>query len=34
MIKLTESARKEILEMMKNSGFKNPALRVTFAGYG
>ena len=34
MIKLTDNARDEVLEMIKGSGFKKPALRVNFAGFG
>lgn len=34
MIKVTDNAKKEILELMKNSGYRNPALKVDFAGFG
>ena len=34
MIKLTDKARNEIRILMQSSGYKNPALKVDFAGYG
>lgn len=34
MIKLTDNAKQEILSLMKTSGYRNPALRVDFAGFG
>ncbi len=34
MIKLTDNARKEVLGLMKSSGYKNPALKIDFAGFG
>ncbi len=33
-IKVTDSAKNEVLEMMKDSGYKNPALRISFNGFG
>lgn len=33
-IKVTDDAKKEVLELMKDSGYKNPALRVSFNGFG
>lgn len=34
MIKLTDNARKQVQVLMQSSGYKNPALKVDFAGYG
>ncbi len=34
MIKLTDNARKEIKNLMGSSGYKNPVLKVDFAGFG
>lgn len=33
-IKVTDSAKNEALELMKESGYKNPVLRVNFHGFG
>lgn len=33
-IKVTDSAKNEVLELMKSSGYKNPVLRVNFNGFG
>ncbi len=33
-ITITENARKKLATVMRNSEFKNPALRVTFEGFG
>ncbi len=33
-IEITDVAQKELVELMKDSGFKNPALRVSFNGFG
>ena len=33
-IKVTDAARDEVLEQMKGSGYKNPALKINFAGFG
>ncbi len=33
-IKVSDSARDEVLELMKGSGYKNPVLRVSFNGFG
>ena len=33
-INVTDAARDEVLELMKTSGFKNPALRISFNGFG
>jgi len=34
MIKLTDSAREQVKNLMVNSGYKNPVLKVDFAGFG
>jgi Fe-S cluster assembly iron-binding protein IscA len=34
MIKLTDSARDQVQTIMNNSGYKNPVLKVDFAGFG
>ena len=33
-ITVTDNAKNEVLELMKDSGYKNPALRVSFNGFG
>jgi Fe-S cluster assembly iron-binding protein IscA len=33
-IKVTDSAKSEVLELMKDSGYKNPALRISLNGFG
>jgi len=34
MIKITNNAKREVLELMKDSGYTNPALKLDFAGFG
>jgi hypothetical protein len=33
-IKVTDEAKKEVNEIMKESGFKNPAIKLQFKGFG
>lgn len=33
-LEVTDAARSEVLELMKGSGFKNPALRISMNGFG
>lgn len=33
-LNVTEAAKVEVLELMKGSGYKNPALRISFNGFG
>lgn len=34
MIKLTDKAKEQVQVLMGNSGYKNPVLKVDFAGFG
>lgn len=31
---ITDDAKTEVVELMKNSGYKNPVLRLNIAGFG
>ena len=33
-VKITDDAKVEVVEMMKESGYKNPVLRLNIAGFG
>ena len=33
-VKVTDAAKNEVIELMKGSGFKNPALRINMNGFG
>ncbi len=33
-LQVTDAAKTEVLELMKGSGFKNPALRINMNGMG
>lgn len=33
-IKVTDSAKNEVIDLMKDSGYKNPVLRLSFNGFG
>jgi len=33
-IKVTDNAKNEVKELMKDSGYKNPVIRVSFNGFG
>jgi len=33
-VQVTDAARTEVLELIKGSGFKNPALRINMNGFG
>lgn len=33
-VKVTDAAKNEVFELMKGSGFKNPALRINMNGFG
>jgi len=33
-IKVSDSAKDEVKELMKDSGYKNPVLRINFNGFG
>ncbi len=33
-VQVTDAAKNEVLELMKDSGFKNPALRINMNGFG
>ncbi len=33
-VTITNDAKTEVVELMKNSGYKNPVLRLNIAGFG
>ena len=33
-VTITNEAKTEVIDLMKNSGYKNPVLRLNIAGFG